>query len=393
MPSSPFCCTRGGSMGNPYTRTTTLVVIIVLWLLLIEPFSLALGEPKRTGAEDSHDDQDFYAVLGLEKERDEATESEIKTAWRKLSKTYHPDVSGEANRKVYQRIQRAYEILGDRRKRKVYDILGIESVKKLEQPQPQQEQHPLFQLFGVRTESDRGKNLSLVLLVPLRDAYTGAEHRVVFRKTKLCRTCRGTGARSPEDIIPCTVCQGSGSVIRQVQFAPGFVQQVTHACPQCGGEGKRIAVKCAVCGGLRVGESDVAITVDVEAGIPEGHELTYELEADQQPGRVPGDVVVTVLTAEHDVFERHGMDLHAHLTLSLREALLGFERILQHLDGHEIRLKETGVVEHGRRRVIKGEGMPRHHVPSERGDLHVTYLVSLPERITDTQREALELLD
>ncbi|CCW70919.1 unnamed protein product [Phytomonas sp. Hart1] len=390
---SPFC-TRRGCLGNSCTRVTTLVSIIILGFLLSESFcSLASGESQRTEIDDSNPNQDFYAILGLEKERDEATESAIKAAWRRLSKKYHPDVSGEANRKVYQRIQRAYEVLGDRRKRKVYDILGIESVLKLEQPQPQQPQHPFFHLFGGHTASDRGRNLSLVLDVPLRDAYTGAEHRVVFQKTKLCRACRGTGARSPSDIVACPMCQGSGSVVRRVQFAPGFIQQMQHACPRCEGKGKRITARCTACDGRRVVESDVAIAVSVEAGAPEGLELVYELEADQEPGRVPGDVVVTIVTAEHPLFERRGNDLHAKITLSLREALLGFERVLQHLDQHEVLLKETGIVEHGRRFVIKGEGMPRHHVPSERGDLYVTYLVSLPEHLTHAQREALKLLN
>lgn len=335
-------------------------------------------------------DEDYYAILGLSTAGEDATEREIKSAWRQLSKKHHPDVSGEADREAYQRIQRAYEVLGDRRKRKVYDILGVEGLKKLEQPQQQQQQHPFMQLFGGKAQSDRGEDMNLVLQISLEDVYSGVDHSVRFSKTKICRVCRGTGAKSPKHIVRCPHCRGVGRILSRVQLAPGFIQQVEQLCGHCKGSGTHVSAKCPTCKGLSVVRGDVTISVDIEAGIPEGHVLTYELEANQEPGRVPGDVLVTVVTAPHPRFERRGIDLHLTMKLTLKEALLGFEKIVPHLAGRTVVIDEEQPVHHASVRRIAGEGMPKHHVPSERGDLVITYEVEFPVVLTEAQREGLE---
>lgn len=359
-------------------------------------FHLSGQEVITRAAAAAEEEEDFYAVLGLTAQRDDATERDIKSAWRKLSKMHHPDVSGETQRAVYQRIQRAYEILGDRRKRKIYDILGLEGVKKLEQPnQPQQQQHPLFQLFGGHggmQQSDRGPDVSMLLIVSLEDAYTGADHAVSFSKKKICRACRGSGARSAKDVTKCPHCNGAGVLLRRVQLAPGFVQQMEQPCGHCGGKGKHIAHRCPACKGQLVGDATVTISVDVEAGTPEGHMLNFELEADQEPGRVPGDVLLTVVTAPHKTFTRKGDDLYMTQRLTLTEALLGFRRTFRHLGGHEVTLASTVVTQPGTVRAVAGEGMPRLHIPSEKGVLYVTYVVELPEALTEEQHQALKVL-
>lgn len=377
----------GGSSRR--SARVALLLCLVLVFLLAQSDTGGLVRAAAPG-EATEEDEDFYAVLGLEKEREDATERDIKTAWRKLSKKHHPDVAGESERTVYQRIQRAYEILGDRKKRKVYDILGAEGLKNLEQPQ-QQQMHPFFQFFGGgRGTSDRGEDLNLLLVVPLEDVYNGEAHTMKFTKTKICRACRGTGAKSREHVVTCPHCQGSGRVLRRVQIAPGFVQQMEQPCPHCGGQGKHITEKCNLCGGKKVTKGIASLSVDVEAGLPEGYVLNYELEADQKPGEVPGDLHVTVVTAPHERFERRGNDLLVTVQLTLKEALLGFEKELAHLDGHTVTLSADGVTQHRAQQRIVGEGAPRHHVPSERGDLLVTYEVKLPQELTPELREALE---
>lgn len=106
------------------------------------------------------------------------------------------------------------------------------------------------------------------------------------------------------------------------------------------------------------------ISVDVEAGIPDGAQLTYELEGDQHPGQVPGDVIFTLQTVPHPRYSREGNDLRTQVHLTLKEALLGFDRQLRHLDGHKLELKYDGITNHNTTRVVPNEGMPKHNVPS-----------------------------
>ncbi|KAG5502842.1 hypothetical protein JKF63_04611 [Porcisia hertigi] len=341
-------------------------------------------------------EDDFYAVLGLGETREDATERDIKNAFRRLSKKYHPDVATgdqDAYRLVYQRVQRAYEVLGDRRKRKVYDILGIDGVQKVEQPQ-QQQQHmnPFFAFFGgaQMANAERGEDMELLMVVSLEDMYRGAGHTSRFARRKICRGCKGTGARSSEDVVKCPHCQGHGRSVQRVQIAPGFVQQIEQVCPHCRGKGTHVAHVCPMCRGKMVLSGEAVLSVDIEEGLPEGHVLTYELEAHQTPGQVPGDVLLTVVSAPHPLFSRNGEDLHANVSISLKEALLGFKKTLTHLDGHEVVLVRDGVTQYAQRVRIVGEGMPRHHVPSERGDLYITYNVVLPAALSEEQRAVFQ---
>lgn len=339
-------------------------------------------------------DEDYYEVLGLGQEREDAAERDIKASWRKLSKQYHPDLQGESTREHYQKIQRAYEVLGDRKKRKVYDLRGEEGLKQLEQPQ-QQHHDPFAALFGFgggNQQTNKGANINMLMLVTLEDMYNGAAHTVKFAKQKLCKTCKGTGAASKEDFIVCPHCKGSGTEVQRVQIMPGFVQQVQQPCSHCGGKGKRIGKKCPTCNGDKVVKSSMTLGVDVEQGLPENYDLVYDMEADQSPEQIPGDVIFTVSSAPHPRFRRQNSDLYTTQKLTLKEALLGFEKSIPHLDDHHVELVSEGVTQHGTVQALDGEGMPKHHVPSERGILYVRYEVELPAMLTADQQVKLAAL-
>lgn len=364
-----------------------LLFLVCVWLCFDEAAALPNWP---TPAQD--DTTDYYAVLGLEAKREDATEREVKSAWRKLSKAHHPDVSGDGARERYQVIQRAYEVLGDRRKRKVYDILGEEGLKQLESPQqPQQESNWIFQAFGMPGgAANTGPNMEVVLFVSLEDIYSGAAHTLKFKKTKVCRACKGSGAKSPQHIHPCSVCRGRGAVVQNVQIAPGFITRMEQPCSRCSGTGKVVTTRCGVCSGRKIVSGFSKISVDVEAGTSEGQSIVFELEADQQPGQVPGDVHVLVLSEPHSRFQRRGLDLHTNVSLSLKEALLGFEKSIEHLDGHQVRLSRSGVTQHHHVESVANEGMPKLHVPSEKGVLHVTYHVEFPSHLTDEQLKVVK---
>lgn len=383
-----------------FTLLLSALIFTSLASLTFSPTTLLVEGAGRGESSANNNAKDYYDVLGLGEKREDATEREIKSAWRKLSKKHHPDIAGESSRSLYQTVQRAYEVLGDRRKRKIYDILGEEGVQQAEHETSGggagNPNNFIFQMFGgggaAAGGGTTGPNMDLALFVSLEDMYNGEGHTLSFSKTKICRSCRGTGAKSPKDLHTCKVCKGTGHVSQNVQIMPGFYSRVDQPCSQCHGTGKKIAAVCPVCRGRKLLRGLTKISVDVEAGTPESHCITYDLEADQQPGQVPGDVVVSVYSVPHPQFSRHGMDLHLTVRISLAEALLGFEKTIRHLDGHVVELFSTGVTQHLQEERIRGEGMPRLHVPSEKGDLLVRYEVVLPERLTDAQKKAIRSL-
>ena len=347
------------------------------------------------------DDVDHYETLGLGQERDEAAERDIKAAWRKLSKQYHPDLAGETSREYYQRIQRAYEVLGDRKKRKIYDIRGEDGVKQMERPdQGQGAMDPFLQMFGFggggggggNNKVNRGQNVHMVMMVTLEDLYNGAAHTVKLSKQKICKKCRGTGAATKADYVVCNECRGSGQTIERVQLFPGFEQQVQGVCKKCSGKGKMVGKKCDTCNGKKVLRGEHTLGVDIEQGTPDNFELVYEMEGDQNPEEIPGDVVFVISSKAHDTFTRTGSDLTMKLTLSLSEALLGFVKTIVHMDGHDLEVHEDDPVQYGQVKRVKGEGMPVHHVPSEKGDLLITYEIEMPSMLTGDQRTKIEQL-
>eukprot|EP00669_Euglena_mutabilis_P011830 TRINITY_DN6437_c1_g1_i1.p1 TRINITY_DN6437_c1_g1~~TRINITY_DN6437_c1_g1_i1.p1 ORF type:complete len:281 (-),score=85.84 TRINITY_DN6437_c1_g1_i1:123-965(-) len=200
---------------------------------------------------------------------------------------------------------------------------------------------------------------------------------------------QGTGANG--EVRPRQVhqVQGTGSVVQRMQLAPGFVQQVQAQCPVCGGKGTTVKAKCPVCGGARVKRGDAKLELLIEQGMPEGHAVTFEMEADESPDVIPGDVIVTLTTHPHPLFKRSGDDLAMSMRISLLESLVGFRRTFEHLDRRVVEVASApgAVTPHGHAMVLPGEGMPRHHVPSEMGSLTITFEVVFPTTITPEQAE------
>lgn len=238
--------------------------------------------------------------------------------------------------------------------------------------------------------------------VPLRDFYNGQEHEFSLEKQHICEECEGSGSADGA-VDTCSQCGGRGVVVQKHMLAPGIFQQVQVGCDKCGGKGKTIKHPCKVCHGSRVVRKVATHTLHVEKGVPRGHKIVYENEADESPDWVAGDLVVVLAEQEPELggvdaseaertdgtfFRRKGHDLFWKEVLSLREAWMGdWTRNLTHLDGHAVRLARSrgAVVQPGQVELVKGEGMPvfadeaqRH---GEHGDLLVEYLVVLPDRL------------
>eukprot|EP00759_Apiculatamorpha_spiralis_P003351 PhF_6_TR11579/c0_g1_i1/m.18712 len=340
-----------------------------------------------TAADD--DDPDYYAILDLPNKED-STDKDIKKQFRILSKKWHPDLNPtEEAREKYTKIQRAHEVLSDRKKRKVYDMKGEAGVKSFETQEKggQPDHNDIFAQFfggggGNSNAAKRGANLQMQVLVRLEDIYNGNSHTIQMRKQRLCKQCKGTGAASKADMSVCRKCGGQGVVLQQIQLAPGMVQQMQSTCPSCQGKGKTIKRKCPTCNGQKVSTGDFSLEFEVEKGMPENGKITFDMEADQSPDVLPGDVILQVSSDEHPVFSRmsNQVDLAMKMKLTLEESLLGFSKSFRHLDGREVEVIREKVTYHGEKMTMKGEGMPVHNVPSETGNLIITFEVEFPKR-------------
>ncbi|KAG8342642.1 putative chaperone protein DNAj [Trypanosoma vivax] len=353
--------------------------------------TLVAGDDQR---QEEMEEIDYYAVLGL---NEDATAKDIRQKFRELSRKYHPDVARTAEaREMFTKISRANEVLSDKKKRRMYDMRGEEGLRQLQRAEASgnsgQSNSIFSQLFSMRNQQFKGQNSEATFRVPLETVYTGGRQVLSLNKQKVCTQCKGTGAEKNSGTVTCPRCRGHGVLIQRMQLGPGMYQEMRHTCPSCGGKGHVVKKQCSACHGRRVVRADVELVLDVEAGIPEGHTVTFEMEADESPDLIPGDFLLHVRTQPHDRFSRreNGVDLDTTLTVTLKEALLGFERSFPHLDGKEFTVRAEGVTPYGTVLKLSGKGMPRHHVPSERGDLYVKVLFDMPAFLTDSQRKELE---
>jgi len=144
---------------------------------------------------------------------------------------------------------------------------------------------------------------------------------------------------------------------------------------------------CPICKGTKVGMDDDVITVYVERGMPDGHPIIFEQEADEAPDTTPGDLIFKIVTTPHKRFVRVGNDLHLKMNISLLEALVGFSKTIKHLDGHDVIISKNDVTKPGEIIIIEEEGMPHHNYPSQSGNLFVEFSIKMPSTLTETQKQ------
>ncbi|GMF28725.1 unnamed protein product [Phytophthora lilii] len=202
----------------------------------------------------------------------------------------------------------------------------------------------------------------------------------------ICHHCHGKGAAHEEDVHVCSECGGQGVKMTTRRVGPGFIQQFQTTCEKCHGKGKIYTSTCPVCGGRKVEMADLNFDVDLEKGTPDGFEIELENYADEIPGQPAGHVRLQVLTAPHPVFTREGDHLWMDMDISLRESLVGFNKTFTHLDGRRVEVVRDEITPPRFVTVLKEEGMPKQHFPSERGQLHIKFHVQFPDTLSDEQK-------
>ena len=344
--------------------------------------------------------KDYYALLGVGRD---ATEVDVKKAFRNLARKLHPDVSDEPDAEErFKEVVEAYEVLSDPEKRQVYDRYGEEGLRGSGFPPGGFDFGNISDLFSAFFGDDllggarqrrpqRGADIGAEVEIELADAASGLSREVPYDVAAPCTTCSGSGAKPGTAPVTCTTCRGQGRV-QQVTRSPlgEFVR--TGACPACNGAGTRIEQPCETCrGDGRVVQQRI-LKVDIPAGIHDGQRIRISGERHAAPGGgQKGDVYVRVHVLPDERFARDGNDIFSTVELTMTQAALGTSVTVPTLDGDMEIAFEPGT-QPGSIRVLDGKGMPVLQGRG-RGDHRILVNVVVPRRLSDDQRRRLEELD
>jgi molecular chaperone DnaJ len=343
--------------------------------------------------------RDLYQVLGV---RRDASQQDIKKAFRRLARENHPDVNSDPEAEHrFKEITLAYETLSDPAKRQRYDMFGGQGLSR-DMFSFLGDMDDIFEAFfgapfgraagrgRYRTRIRRGDDLHLILDLTFEEAAFGAKKEVEVERLTQCQRCGGNGAEPGTFPSRCARCEGSGEISDVRRSVFGTVM-TSRPCDVCGGSGEVIASPCKECRGDGRVRATESVAVEVPAGVSDGMDLRFEARGEEAPrGGAPGDLYLTLRVAPHPLFERRGSDLAAVLELPVTQAMLGADVEVSTLNGAEtIRIApgtRSGTVVR-----LQGLGVP-HLGRRGRGDLYVEVDLVVPEEMSKKERALVEEL-
>ncbi|MCC8164039.1 MAG: molecular chaperone DnaJ [Lachnospiraceae bacterium] len=355
--------------------------------------------------------RDYYEVLGVDRNADEAT---LKSAYRKLAKKYHPDMNPgdkEAEKK-FKEASEAYAVLSDAEKRRQYDQFGHAAFEQGGAGGygggfdfSGMDMNDIFgdifgDLFGggggrsrgSRNGPMRGADLRASVRIAFEEAVTGCEKQIDITLKDECGSCHGTGAKPGTSPETCPKCQGRGQVVYQQQSLFGTVQNV-RTCPDCGGSGKIIKDKCPKCYGSGYTSSRKKISVSIPAGIDNGQSIRIREKGEPGVNGGPrGDLLVEVIVSRNPAFQRQGTDIYSTVSISFPQAALGGTIRIKTVDG-EVEYDVKAGTQTDTRVRLRGKGMPSLRNKNVRGDHYVTFVVEVPTNLSHAAKEALRAYD
>ena len=350
------------------------------------------------------DKRDYYEVLGVEKN---ASEGDLKNAFRSLARKYHPDRSTEDGAEdKFKEIQEAYAVLSDQEKRAQYDRFGHNGPGgspfggfgggggfniNLEDILGGDFFSSMFGGGGGRSSRRRGNDIRIRHTVSLQDIYSGSSEEVELELPTACDACDGTGAEGGETQT-CPDCNGQGRVRMRQQVGP-FVQDVVRECPTCNGAGQTAANSCSSCDGTGQTMKMTTLRFSIPAGTEEGTRLRMRGRGQPAPkGKgQQGDLFIEIDVEEHPWFERSGPDLIMSLPLGYADLVLGTTVSLDHLDGKNLTIKVPAGTNSGDTLEIRKRGLPGRR-SGGRGDVIVLVKLHMPKKVDKKSKKALQEL-
>lgn len=352
--------------------------------------------------------RDYYEVLGVGKNADK---EEIKRAYRRLARKYHPDVNKEPGAEdLFKEVNRAYEVLSEPETRARYDRFGEAGISGAAGAAGFQDFGDMggfadiFESFfsgfagggGMgnqprRRGPVRGDDLRLDLKLDFREAIFGGEKEIRINHMETCGTCEGSGAKPGTRPQTCGTCGGSGQVRRATRTPFGSFTQVS-VCPTCGGQGQVIEDKCDDCGGSGQKQVKKKLKITIPAGVDSGTRLRVSGEGDAgQRGGPSGDLYVYLFVNEDSEFERDGINILSEIKISYLQAILGCPIEVKTVDGPQELAIPAGT-QPGTILTLEGRGVPRLGNPVSRGNHLITVQVEIPTRLSTPERELLTKL-
>ncbi len=333
--------------------------------------------------------RDFYEILGIKKG---ASAAEIKKAFRKLARKYHPDVNpgDKKSEQKFKEINEAYEILGDPKRKEKYDQFGeagVEGANGFQGFGGGGGAEDIFSdLFGgggfqQRQRPSMGADLMTSLEITLEDAYSGVTKPISLRREVACTGCGGSGADSSET---CSSCKGAGSI----KQSRGFFN-MNQPCPSCRGAGKIITKACGTCGGNGLIMKSESLNVKIPPGADTGMRLKLSGKGGAgTKGGPSGNLFIDLTVRQHSLYKREKDDLYVDLPVTIHEAILGGKVKVPTLDGYVTMTLPSGT-DSGKKFKLKGRGIPNKKTKNK-GDQYAVIKIVVPKDIDDKAKEALE---
>ncbi|MCD7819395.1 MAG: molecular chaperone DnaJ [Lachnospiraceae bacterium] len=355
--------------------------------------------------------RDYYEVLGVDKNADDAT---LKKAYRVLAKKYHPDTNpGDAEaEKKFKEASEAYAVLSDPEKRRQYDQFGHAAFDgtggaggfDFDGFNFSGDMGDIFgdifgDLFGGgsrrRSGSQgpmQGANVRSSVRITFEEAIFGCEKEIELTLKDECASCHGTGAKPGTSPETCPKCGGRGQVVFKQQSMFGMVQNV-QTCPECHGSGQIIKEKCPNCYGSGYTSSKKKINVSIPAGIDNGQSIRIREKGEPGSNGGPrGDLLVEVVVGRHSTFTRQDMDIYSEVPITFAQAALGGDIRISTVDGDIIYTVKPGTQTDTRVR-FKGKGVPSLRNKNQRGDHYVTLVINVPTKLNEKAKQALREFD
>lgn len=333
-------------------------------------------------------------MLGVSQD---ASKDEIKKAYRKLARQYHPDVSEEENAdEKFKEAKEAYETLSDEQKRQQYDRFGHAGAQQGQGGFGAEgfgDFSDIFDMFfggGGRRDPNaprQGQDLQYTMEIDFEEAIFGKETTIQIPKDEDCETCDGSGAKPGSNVSTCSHCGGSGQM--NVEQNTPFGRVVNRrVCQHCSGTGQFVEEKCSTCGGDGKVRKHQKIDINIPGGIEDGQQIRVTSQGRAGVnGGPPGDLFVLVRVKRHEFFERDGDDILCEIPITFTQATLGDELEVPTVHGR-VKLKVPAGTQTGTHFRLKGKGAPNVHGYGQ-GDQHILVKVMVPKNLSDRQKELL----